>query len=91
MAADVPAPWVDVQTDTFDIAEEALFQRRKRFKRALDSMRENSLTPAEQIAEFGSVEGAQQVLAASNYLLFLIEKRNRWRALPEEPAGKCVA
>ena len=60
MAADVPAPWVDVQTDTFDIAEEALFQRRNRFKRALDSLRENSLTPAEQIAELGSVEGAQQ-------------------------------
>ena len=68
LAADAPAPLVDVHADTFDIAEEALFQRRKRFKRALDSMRENSLTPAEQIAEFGSVEGAQQVLAASTYL-----------------------
>ena len=68
LAADAPAPLVDVHADTFDIAEEALFQRRKRFKRALDSMRENSLTPAEQIVEFGSVEGAQQVLAASTYL-----------------------
>ena len=67
-AADAPAPLVDVHADTFDVAEEALFQRRKRFKRALDSMRENSLTPAEQIVEFGSVEGAQQVLAASTYL-----------------------
>ena len=36
-------------------------QRRKRFERALDSMRENSLTPAEQVAEFGSLEGAQEV------------------------------
>ena len=69
LAADAPAPLVDVLTEQFDVVQEALFQRRKRFKRALDSMRANSLTPVEQVAEFGSLEGAQQVLAAWNHLL----------------------
>ena len=45
LAADAPAPLVYVNTEEFDVVEEALFQRRKRFKRALDNMRENSLTP----------------------------------------------
>ena len=97
LAADAPAPLVDVHTEEFDVVEEALFQRRKRFKRALDSMRENSLTPAEQVAEFGSVEGAQQVLAASNYLLgkrvderFRKSQRKKLSRSHAEPAAEAL-
>ncbi len=97
LAADAPAPLVDVHTEKFDVVEEALFQRRKRFKRALDSMRENSLTPAEQVDLFGSLEGAQQVLAASNYLLrkrvntrFQMSQRKKLSRSHAEPAAEAL-
>ena len=102
LAADAPPLCVDVHNEPYDIAEEALFQRRKRFKRALDSMRENSLTPAEQVAEFGSIEGAQQVMAAFNHISKTrvaehlrknqLKKMSRGHTEPTTSAlhGKCV-
>ena len=97
LAADAPALLVDVHTEKFDVVEEALFQRRKRFKRALDSMRENSLIPAEQVADFGSVESAQQVLATSNHLLrkrvderFRESQRKKMSRSHAEPAAEAL-
>ena len=57
MAADAPAKPIDIDHGRSAAVVEALFQRRKRFKRAIDSMREGPLTPAEQVAEFGSEQG----------------------------------
>ena len=66
LAADAPAKLIEVHKDRRSAAvAEALFQRRKRFKRAIDSMREGSLTSAEQVAELGSEQGAQEVLRAA--------------------------
>ena len=65
LVADAPAPGGD---EGVEIEQEVLFQRRKRFKRAIASMREGSLLPAEQVAVFGSEEGAQQCLVGSEYL-----------------------
>ena len=66
LAADAPAKLIEVHKDRRSAAvAEALFQRRKRFKRAIDSMREGSLTSVEQVAELGSEQGAQAVLRAA--------------------------
>ena len=66
LAVDAPAKLIEVHKDRRSAAvAEALFQRRKRFKRAIDSMREGSLTSAEQVAELGSEQGAQEVLLAA--------------------------
>ena len=62
LAADAPAKLIDVNKERRSAVAEALFQRRKRFKQAIDSMREGSLTPAEQVAELGSEQAAQEAL-----------------------------
>ena len=68
LAADAPAKLIGIDKVGRSAAvAEALFQRRKRFKRAIDSMREGSLTPAEQVAELGSEQGAQDVLRAATF------------------------
>ena len=67
LAVDAPAKLIDVQTDRRSDVAEALFQRRKRSKRAIVSMREGSLTPVEQVAELGSEQGAQDVLRAATF------------------------
>ena len=69
LAADAPTKLIVVHKDRRSAAfAEALFQRRTRFKRAIDSMREGPLTLAEQVAELGSEQGAQEVLRAANFL-----------------------
>ena len=68
MASDAPTKLADLQKDRRSAVAEALFQRRKRFKRAIDSTREGPLTPAEQVAELGSEQGAQEVLRAATFL-----------------------
>ena len=65
-----PGPMPDLVNEhsEYTVVREVQFQRRKRFKRAIASMREGSLLPAEQISQFGSEEGAQQILEASEHL-----------------------
>ena len=66
LAADAPAYLIDIEQVGMSAAvAEALFQRRKRFKRAIDNMREGSLTPTEQVAVLGSEQSAQYVLRAA--------------------------
>ena len=67
LVEDAPGPMPDLASED-TIAREVQFQRRKRFKRAIASMREGSVLPAEQISQFGSEEGAQQILEASEHL-----------------------
>ena len=67
LAADAPAKLIDIaKVGRSAAVAEALIQRRNRFKRAIDRMREGPLTPDEQVAELGSEQGAQDVLRAAN-------------------------
>ena len=69
LAAGAPAKLIEAHKDRRSAGvADALFQRRKRFKRAINSMREGPLTSAEQVAELGSEQGAQEVMRVANFL-----------------------
>ena len=61
-------PFVGDDAWTAGHEAEQTFQRKKRFKRALATMREGGLLPAEQAALFGSEEAAQLAATASSQL-----------------------
>ena len=92
LAANAPAKLIDIeQVGRSAAGAEALFQRRKRFKRAIDNMREGPLTPTEQVAELGSEQGAQYLLRAVTFFLAKrkIAERLRAHARNKSARGKC--